>query len=191
VIEKDHISLASVVEIAGVQLKNAGGKRLKGICPFHPDTDPSFIVYPDNRWRCFGCGLYGDVVDFVQEMYQCDFKGALKVLGISQDEAPEKIQQKVRAAKKARQEKADYKKAIIELYDEVSLLARTTRLVLSGIETEQDMEERGELFHFLANLEYHESILLGDDEQLKGMLLQEQPYINKYYTFTAPGRAGA
>ncbi len=32
-------------------------------CPDHEDNDPSFHVYPDRRFRCYGCGRHGDVVD--------------------------------------------------------------------------------------------------------------------------------
>jgi DNA primase len=34
-------------------------------CPFHADRNPSLAIYPDGRWHCFGCGLRGDVLDFL------------------------------------------------------------------------------------------------------------------------------
>lgn len=38
-----------------------------GRCPFHPDEHPSFAVYPDHFY-CFGCGVHGDIIDFINLM---------------------------------------------------------------------------------------------------------------------------
>ena len=40
-----------------VQLRNAGGGSLKGLCPFHDEKTPSFTVTPSRGfYYCFGCG---------------------------------------------------------------------------------------------------------------------------------------
>jgi DNA primase len=56
----------SLEELAGrfTELR-ASGEKLKGCCPHsdHADTSPSFYVYPDERFHCYGCGRHGDVVD--------------------------------------------------------------------------------------------------------------------------------
>ncbi len=58
--------LGDTVEAAGVQLSGRGRVR-QGVCPFHDESEGSFTVYADSeRWYCFGCGLGGDVLDFVQ-----------------------------------------------------------------------------------------------------------------------------
>jgi DNA primase len=67
---------ASVVDVVGavVQLKNAGGGNLKGLCPFHDEKSPSFTVNPaKNVYHCFGCGAGGDVFKFVQEFDHLTF----------------------------------------------------------------------------------------------------------------------
>lgn len=46
------------------------GVQWKARCPFHPDTDPSFVVYPDNFF-CWGCHAHGDVFDFL--VLKCGF----------------------------------------------------------------------------------------------------------------------
>jgi DNA primase len=60
---RDQIALS---EVAGrfSNLKKSGA-RLLGCCPLpnHQDSSPSFNVYSDDRWYCFGCREYGDVVD--------------------------------------------------------------------------------------------------------------------------------
>lgn len=45
-----------------VELKPAG-LRLVGLCPFHTENTPSFTVYADSSYHCFGCGENGDVID--------------------------------------------------------------------------------------------------------------------------------
>lgn len=75
-------SRIDAVEYIGqtVKLKKAG-RNYKGLCPFHNEKTPSFIVSPDrNRYHCFGCGKDGSVIDFVMEHEQVDFVEALETL---------------------------------------------------------------------------------------------------------------
>ena len=60
--------LGDTVEAAGLALRGKGRVR-QGVCPFHQEAEGSFTVYLDSeRFYCFGCGLGGDVLDFVQRM---------------------------------------------------------------------------------------------------------------------------
>jgi len=71
-----------VVEIIGqtVQLKKAG-RTYKGLCPFHGEKSPSFVVYPeDGGYKCFGCGESGDVITFVMKRDHLEFREALEEL---------------------------------------------------------------------------------------------------------------
>ena len=57
----------SIVEVIGqrVHLRKAG-KEYKGLCPFHAEKTPSFSVNEEKGlFHCFGCGVSGDVFDFV------------------------------------------------------------------------------------------------------------------------------
>ncbi|HEY8744056.1 MAG TPA: CHC2 zinc finger domain-containing protein, partial [Chloroflexota bacterium] len=80
----DGLKLALPIEsVVGeyVQLRKAGA-TLKGLCPFHTEKSPSFIVSPQRgSFRCFGCGKSGDVVTFLMEIEKLDFKEALRRLG--------------------------------------------------------------------------------------------------------------
>lgn len=50
-------------------------------CPFHHERTPSFAVnQAEQFYHCFGCGVSGDVVKFVQEMESTDFMGAVRIL---------------------------------------------------------------------------------------------------------------
>jgi DNA primase len=64
-----------------VALRNAGGGRLKGLCPFHDEKSPSFTVNPSlGFYKCFGCGASGDAITFVREIEHLDFSDAVEVL---------------------------------------------------------------------------------------------------------------
>jgi DNA primase catalytic core len=63
-----------------VQLKKAG-TTFKGLCPFHGEKTPSFTVTPGrDSWKCFGCGLGGDVFSFVMQRDGVTFPDALRTL---------------------------------------------------------------------------------------------------------------
>jgi DNA primase len=75
-------SKLSVVEVVGesVTLKKAG-TTYKGLCPFHGEKTPSFIVTPMREtWHCFGCGRGGDIFSFVMERDGLTFPEALRSL---------------------------------------------------------------------------------------------------------------
>ncbi len=75
-------SKLSVVEVVGesVTLKKAG-TTYKGLCPFHGEKTPSFVVTPAREtWHCFGCGRGGDIFSFVMERDGLTFPEALRSL---------------------------------------------------------------------------------------------------------------
>ncbi len=64
-----------------LQLRNAGGGSLMGLCPFHDEKSPSFHVTPARGvYHCFGCGAGGDVIAFVREVEQLTFVEAVEWL---------------------------------------------------------------------------------------------------------------
>jgi DNA primase len=72
----------SVVDVVGdsVSLKKAGS-TYKGLCPFHGEKTPSFVVTPAREsWHCFGCGLGGDIFSFVMQRDSVTFPEALRLL---------------------------------------------------------------------------------------------------------------
>lgn len=71
-----------IVELIGtrVTLKKAG-RYFKGLCPFHSEKSPSFIVSPERQsYKCFGCGEGGDVFSFLQKYEGMSFLEALEQL---------------------------------------------------------------------------------------------------------------
>ncbi|TBV82250.1 MAG: DNA primase [Desulfobulbaceae bacterium] len=74
--------VANIGEIIGehVNLQRAGA-NLKGLCPFHAENTPSFMVSPErNSFHCFGCGAGGDVFTFLMRYHQLSFPEALRQL---------------------------------------------------------------------------------------------------------------
>jgi DNA primase len=73
----------SIVDVISerVTLKSAGGGNLKGLCPFHDEKSPSFNVTPARGfYHCFGCGVGGDVINFVMEIDHLSFTEAVERL---------------------------------------------------------------------------------------------------------------
>ena len=76
---KAHADIVQVVQDS-VPLKKAGS-TYKGLCPFHTEKTPSFHVNPDKGFfHCFGCGVGGDVVKFVELQEKLGFPDAVRLL---------------------------------------------------------------------------------------------------------------
>jgi DNA primase len=88
---KEEIRLRiNIADLVGryVKLKPVG-QNFKGLCPFHKEKTPSFIVTPSKGiFHCFGCNKGGDIFAFLQEMEGLEFKDAIKQLA---DEAGVKL----------------------------------------------------------------------------------------------------
>ena len=67
--------------VSGYVALRRSGKSLKGLCPFHAEKTPSFVVNRDTqRWMCFGCGANGDVFSFVMRIEGLTFPEAVEQL---------------------------------------------------------------------------------------------------------------
>ena len=78
----DLLGRVDIVEVVGryVQLKKAGINH-KGLCPFHGEKSPSFIVSPTRQtYHCFGCGVHGNAVGFLMEHSALPFPDAVRDL---------------------------------------------------------------------------------------------------------------
>jgi len=62
------------------------GKRYQACCPFHQEKIPSFVIYPNNSFYCFGCHRGGDSIDFTKLTNDCSFKEAVGQLAGGYDE---------------------------------------------------------------------------------------------------------
>lgn len=70
-----------IVEVVGarVQLRRAGANHM-GLCPFHEEKTPSFHVYADGHYHCYGCGAHGTAISFVMDADGLEFPEAVEAL---------------------------------------------------------------------------------------------------------------
>jgi len=103
----DLLARADIAEVVGryVQLKKAG-VNLKGLCPFHGEKTPSFIVSPTRQtYHCFGCGVHGNAIGFLMEHAGMGFSDAVRDLAqqlgmtVPDDDRTPEERERERAAK--------------------------------------------------------------------------------------------
>lgn len=72
---KEHLTTRQVAEFYGLQVKRNGF----ACCPFHEEKHPSMKL--DRNYHCFGCGIGGDVIDYVSRMFGLSqYEAALKLI---------------------------------------------------------------------------------------------------------------
>ena len=106
---QDLVSRVDIVEVVGrhVELKKAGINH-KGLCPFHGEKTPSFIVSPSRQtYHCFGCGAHGDAIRFLVEQGGLGFLDAVRELaqqvGLAVPEDSSSPEDRARAAQEREQ----------------------------------------------------------------------------------------
>ncbi|HEY1853155.1 MAG TPA: DNA primase [Solirubrobacterales bacterium] len=101
---------ADIVEVitAHTDLKRQGA-RMVGLCPFHEERTPSFSVDPQEKlYHCFGCGVGGDVIKFVEEKDGLGFVEAVELLADRYGVELERDQEDPRAeARRAQQRRLE------------------------------------------------------------------------------------
>jgi DNA primase len=103
-----------------VTLKRAG-TVYKGLCPFHAEKTPSFIVTPEREtWHCFGCGEHGDIFTFLMRRDGLDFREALERLA---EKAGVELSERTAREDRQRRRLRDALEAAIAWYREVFLQA--------------------------------------------------------------------
>ena len=87
---KESINIVDVIS-RNVSLKKAGA-NFKGLCPFHNEKTPSFVVSESKQYfTCFGCGARGDVIEYEKRIYNLEFGEAVEKLA---DEYGVKLEKK-------------------------------------------------------------------------------------------------
>src|SRR5688500_5624841 len=135
----DLKSQTDIVAVVGdvVPLKKAGA-TWKGLCPFHQEKSPSFTVNRDKGvFHCFGCGVGGDVVSFVEQHQKITFPEAVRYLaqraGI---QVPE-----LTGSTEDRQAAAD-RDAIVKLHEEAAAFYREQLASAAGARARRELESR-------------------------------------------------
>ena len=76
---REKVDLCEVIS-SHINLKKAGASY-KGLCPFHNEKSPSFIVQRgDTHYHCFGCGAHGDAMGFLMNFMKLTFVESVEML---------------------------------------------------------------------------------------------------------------
>ena len=119
-------------------LKKAGA-TLKGLCPFHQEKTPSFTVNRDKGgFKCFGCGVGGDVVKFVQLHQKVTFPEAVRYLaqraGMSVPEVDGGPDERAAAAER---------EVLVKLHEEALVFFQEQLALPAGLRARRELESRG------------------------------------------------
>ena len=122
-----------VLDVVGetVALKRAGS-AYKGLCPFHAEKTPSFLVSPDREtWHCFGCGEGGDIFTFLMRRDGLDFREALARLA---EKAGVELSERTAKEDRYKRRLREALEAAIAWYREVLLQSRHAEAARSYLE---------------------------------------------------------
>ena len=77
---KQQVDIVKVIE-GYIRLRKAGAQNYSGLCPFHKEKSPSFSVHAVRQfYHCFGCGVSGDVSQFVGKIENVSFPEAVRIV---------------------------------------------------------------------------------------------------------------
>jgi DNA primase len=168
------IDLGNLVESTGTELRHCGN-RFVGLCPIHGEDNPSFYVFQDNHFKCFGCGEYGDAVDFLRLLYGYDFLEALRHLGIDGN-LTAKQRREIEKKKEIETERVQRER---DLVFTLATLIRSIRKRMADM-TPKQFKEYGEIMDPLPAYEYYHDVLArGSKEEKKEIVegLKNMPTI--------------
>jgi hypothetical protein len=168
------IDLSVLVQNHGINFKKSGSRYI-GLCPFHSEKTPSFVVFPNNSYYCFGCGSGGDAATFIMKYYGCTFPEALNRLGIR------KTGQRYTSTESKAMQENRKKRDLVSAFRTwerhySSILGRlivSAHRRLNQIRNEVDLQNRGWIYHFLPKWKHHLDILCYGTDQDKYLLFKE------------------
>lgn len=134
---KSQIDIVSIIGDV-TPLKKAGA-TWKGLCPFHTEKSPSFNVNKDKGFfKCFGCGVGGDVVKFVELHQKVTFPEAVRYLAqrasMTIPEAVDGTEDRVASAER---------EALVKLHEDAQVFYVEQLAGPAGLRARREIENRG------------------------------------------------
>lgn len=147
------------------------GRYYWALCPLpgHIEKTASFKVDPGRQtFYCFGCGIGGDVIQFVMQYHNMSFKEALQHLGINgKTRRPDSKEMKKRELLSAFREWCD------TYFDDLCTLVRTLQKAKQNAKTMEEVEAMAEYYHKESVWLYQIEILQSNDDKAKFKLYRE------------------
>ncbi|SFH33393.1 DNA primase [Desulfotomaculum arcticum] len=168
----------SIVEVINrysiVELKQRG-RRWTARCPLHNDHSPSFVVFPNGKWKCFGCGEHGDGVDLVAKIFNLELIEAARMIArdfnieAKKPLSPAARRKIIQQAKKREKERI-LREKLDKAHETLSLLVRTINksLAAGGYKSHCDLAG---LLHKVDYYEYLIECLLSNNAEIQIMAL--------------------
>ena len=176
---KDVVSVRDAASFYGLKVNNNG----MCVCPFHADKNPSMKV--DKRFHCFGCSADGDVINFVQRMFNLNAKeAAIKIIedfhlgiDIGRKENESEKNERIRTGKKKEYEKKIREAYLLELKKFHNRLSEIHRLLVEWEKKYSPSKEQWEMnfidrrystaLYYKNRIEYILDVLdYGEDEEI-------------------------
>ncbi|HHT9136450.1 MAG TPA: CHC2 zinc finger domain-containing protein [Candidatus Wunengus sp. YC60] len=160
-------NIVSILEREGVALRQKG-RHLQACCPLHSEKTASFFVNVEKQsFKCYGCGKYGDSIDFIQAYKGFSFREALRYLNISNVAARQIKPDSQEARRQTLIKKfnvwcADYSKWLCRMLE---ICGRIDALVTSSQHLE--IEGLSDMYLMRDIHQYHLSILGSGNDLLK------------------------
>ena len=132
-----------IVDVIGsyISLKKSG-RNYKSVCPFHSEKTPSFMVSQDLQiFKCFGCGVAGDMFNFVEQIEGVDFPRAMEILA---EKAGVKIVKNDQFEEQSNQKKQIYyiNDLTAQFYEYILLKQKTGKKALDYLKKERKLTEK-------------------------------------------------
>lgn len=126
------------------------GAAWKGLCPFHQERTPSFNVNPDKGiFKCFGCGLGGDVFKFIELHHKVTFPEAVRMVATRVGmPVPET------AGGSEDREAATERESLIGLHEQAAAFFATQLAAPAGLRARRELENRGLTPETIATFRY-------------------------------------
>jgi len=155
-----QIPLIEVVQkYSNNKLTHKGG-RWSGLCPIHTDRSPSFIIYPDGRFKCFGCGASGSGIDFVSQLLNISPLEAAKQIchdfGLQVEPLSDEIWKRQKKRKLEHKLNEVFEQLVKKSYQQLTLLIRSVERIHPELWEDEGLVN---MIHALPQIEFYAEVL--------------------------------
>ena len=173
------IDLAEIARSKGIELRKSGNCYV-GLCPLHHEKTPSFFIFPDNKFKCWGCGQHGDAIDLVQKVHGISFPDALTHLGLNQRPLTPDVRRQIQERKQGADLVRRFRRWEVRKADQIATMIRCINKITTTWKTPDDLERDGDILNLLPHYEYQLDILCSRDDRKKFQLLTGQEIIEPF-----------